>query len=140
MILNIYCDASTLVHDDSKSGVGVAITIHGELYKTIGMYIGKVSNVKAELIGILVALREALSIAETETVNVVRIICDCMPALDLASGDSNPSSEETAEIVEAIDEVAVGIDSPIEFQWVRAHNGNKFNEMADKIAYDHAHN
>ena len=28
----------------------------------------------------------------------------------------------------------------INFQWVKAHNGNKYNEMVDKIAYNEAKN
>ena len=28
---------------------------------------------------------------------------------------------------------------PVEYQWVRAHNGNEYNEMADELAYEHAH-
>jgi ribonuclease HI len=29
-------------------------------------------------------------------------------------------------------------DKKVVFEWVKAHNGNKYNEMVDKIAYNEA--
>ena len=43
------------------------------------------------------------------------------------------------EFIEKIDELTFLLDCPIEYQWVRAHNGNHYNEMADELAYEHAH-
>lgn len=141
MILNIYTDASTLIHQQNKSGIGVVVTIDGEVFKTIGQHIGNMCTVDAELIAIVMGLQEAQAIAETsKEVTLIRIISDCMSALDLAVGEGSPKEKLTWLILDKVDEICSLIDSPIEFQWVKAHNGNHYNEIADSIAYDHAHN
>jgi len=140
MILNIYTDASTLIHDRSQSGIGVVVTFLGEVFKTVGIYIGTCSSTEAELIAILQGLTEASELCESMEVSKVRIISDCEPALDLAVGDKETHNEEIFGILEMIDTACMEIHCDVEFQWVKAHNNNKFNDLADKIAYDHAHN
>ena len=142
MIVTIYTDASTLHQQDSRSGIGVIVTIFGDIYKTVGMYVGKMSNTDAELMAILIALKEAREIDRVDELNLVRICSDCIPAIDLACGDTSlhsNSTEEAVQIVEKIDALAFDLSCPVEYQWVRAHNGNKYNEMADELAYEHAH-
>ncbi|MEL0015684.1 MAG: RNase H family protein [Rhodospirillales bacterium] len=141
MIITIYSDASTLKQDSNRSGVGLVVTMYGEVYKTVGMYVGKLTNVNAELLGLLLALKEAREIDYTEELHLVRICSDCLPAIDLACGDANPaiSNRAAVAILDKIDELTQSISCPIEYQWVRAHNGNKYNEMADELAYHHAH-
>ena len=34
----------------------------------------------------------------------------------------------------------VAKDKNITFEWIKSHNGNKYNEMVDKIAYKEANN
>lgn len=143
MILNIYTDASTLTDQNNASGIGVVITFDDEVYKTIGQHIGELNITDAELFAMVVALKEAkevVSILEQDPVTLVRIISDCMSALDIAVGDGAPKSNTTWLIANKLDELSMAIDSPIEFQWVKAHNGNHYNEIADSIAYEHAHN
>lgn len=141
MIVTVYSDASTLHQHDSRSGIGVIVTLFGEVYKTVGMYIGRMSNTDAELMGILIALKEARDLDKVDNLDLVRICSDCIPAIDLACGDANlneNSSEEAIRIVEKIDSLAFAMTCPVEYQWVRAHNGNHYNEMADELAYEHA--
>jgi len=141
MILTIYSDASTLPDCDNRSGIGVIVTLFGEVYKTLGMYIGKMSNTDAELMGILMALKEAREIDRVDDLELVRVCCDCIPAMDLACGDSNlneDSSYEAGRILEKIDYLSFSMSCPVEYQWVKAHNGNTYNEMADELAYEHA--
>ena len=142
MIVTLYSDASTLPDQGFRSGIGVIVTLFGEVYKTVGMYVGKMNNIDAELLGILIALKEAREIEEVDDVDLVRICCDCLPAMDLACGDAsltNKSSKEAAMILEKVDEITFLLNCPVEYQWVRAHNGNHYNEMADELAYEHAH-
>jgi len=142
MILNIYTDASTLVHDDNLSGVGVVVTIDGEIFKTIGQHVGYMNIIDAELIAMVIGLKEAEDVcsASQEPVTLIRIISDCMSALDLATGEGTTKSDLTWQILDKIDDLCNRIDTPIEFQWVKAHNGNQYNEIADSLAYEHAHN
>ena len=51
MIITIYSDASTLKQDSNRSSVGLVVTMYGEVYKTVGMYVGKLTNINAELLG-----------------------------------------------------------------------------------------
>ena len=142
MIVTIYTDASTLPEQDSRSGIGVIVTLFGEIYKTVGMYVGKgLDNTQAELLAILMGLKEARDIDKADDLHLVRICSDCIPAIDLAYGDSQvkeSSPKEVSRMVEKIDELVFSMSCPVEYQWVRAHNGNHYNEMADELAYEHA--
>ena len=140
MIITIYSDASTLKDQNNRSGIGLVVTMFGEVYKTVGMYVGALNNTNAELLGILLALKEAREIDEIDEVHLVRVCCDCIPAIDLACGDSQVSvhNQEGARILEKIDELTFAMSCPIEYQWVKSHNGNEYNEMADELAYEHA--
>lgn len=142
MNLNIYTDASTIGEDQDASGIGVVITFNNEIFKTVGQHLGNIKITDAELFAMVVALKEAKEVIELldRPVNLVRVISDCMAALDIAVGDGEPKSETTWMISNKLDELCHQITVPIEFQWVRAHNGNHFNEIADGIAYEHAHN
>ncbi len=75
MIITIYSDASTLKDYKNRSGIGIVITMFGEVYKTVGMYVGSLNNTNAELLGILLALKEAREIDEVDDVHLVRICC-----------------------------------------------------------------
>ena len=140
MKVDVYTDASSLTHDDSRSGIGVVVCLHGRIFKTVGMYVGKMSSTEAEVMGILQGLREAEMICMHTKVTSVVIICDCMPALDMVVGETQAQNEDIQEMLEAIDEACIDLDCPVVFQWVKSHNSNEFNELADKIAYEHAHN
>ncbi len=137
--MNVYTDASTLLHNGGLSGIGVVVCIEGQVYETMGKHLGVVDSATAEVIGILAGLKLAKGLSKGAEISLVRICCDCKPALDLACGEGTTSNYTTHLILEKIDEVAMQIPCPVEFQWVKAHNGNKFNEMADQIAYEHAH-
>ena len=54
--------------------------------------------------------------------------------MDLCVGDSEPSSEEVYRILESIRRISLRF-RVVEFQWVRGHANNKFNELADSVAY-----
>jgi ribonuclease HI len=137
--VNVYTDASTLLHNGGLSGIGVVVCIEGQVHETLGKHLGVVDSATAEVIGILAGLKQARDLSRVAEVTLVRICCDCKPALDLACGDGVTSNNTTHLVLEKIDEISMQIPCPVEFQWVKAHNGNKFNEMADQLAYEHAH-
>lgn len=143
MILNIYTDASTLTDQGNVSGIGVVVTFDNEIYKTIGQHVGEIKTMDAELFAMVIALKEAkevIELMESEPVTLVRIISDCMAALDIAVGDGEPKTNITWAIANKLDELHTTLSVPVEFQWVKSHNGNYYNEIADGIAYEHAHN
>ena len=70
MIITIYSDASTLKDQNNRSGIGLVVTMFGEVYKTVGMYVGVLNNTNAELLGILLALKEAREIDEIDEVQL----------------------------------------------------------------------
>ena len=69
---------------------------------------------------------------------MVRVCSDCESALDLCVGDSEPSSQEAHRILESIRRISLRF-RVVEFQWVRAHANNRYNELADSVAYQIAH-
>ena len=141
MKVNIYTDASTLLHKDNLSGIGVVVCIEGQVHESFGKHLGATDSATAEILGIYAGLSRAKALCkETDEIVLVRICCDCKPALDLACGEGTTQNKATHMILEKIDELCMQIPCPVEFQWVKAHNGNKFNEMADQLAYEHAHN
>lgn len=139
MKVNVYTDASTLLHDGGVSGIGIVVCIDGQVHETLGKHLGVMDSATAEVVGILVGLKQARDLSKLAEVDLVRICCDCRPALDLACGEGATNNHTTHLILEKIDEIVMQIPCPVEFQWVKAHNGHKFNEMADQIAYLHAH-
>ena len=90
----------------------------------------------AELIAICYGLDEAARICNDLDIDVelLRICSDCQSALDLCVGETEPNTEEDARILDSIRNLSSKFKI-VEFQWVRAHAYNKFNEMADTIAY-----
>lgn len=116
------------------------LCIEGQVHETMGKFIGKVDTVSAELVAMIVGLQAAKTLSREAEVDLVRICSDCQPALDLACGEGVTRNPATHALLEKIDEICMEIPCSVEFQWVRGHNGNVFNEMADQLAYEHAHN
>ena len=59
---------------------------------------------------------------------------DCQSAVDLVIGNSTSDIDRINDILEEIDELVEKL-TKVEFQWVRGHNGNQYNEIVDSVAY-----
>ena len=82
--MNIYTDASTLLHKDNLSGIGVVVCIEGQVHESFGKHLGATDSATAEFIGIYAGLKQARELCKaTDEITLVRICCDCKPARTL---------------------------------------------------------
>lgn len=93
-----------------------------------------------ELVAIIFGINEVSSVIINGgyDVELVRICSDCIPALDLALGESRSDSEGIGELLEILEGATEEIPCEVEFQWVRGHSNHKMNDLADHLAYHHA--
>ena len=139
MSINCYTDASCHPKEDGEvSAVSCVVVVNGskKILSVNGRAIGSFKSSTAELIAICYGLDETARICEDLglPLDLVRVCSDCESALDLCVGDSEPNSEEVYRILESIRRISLRF-RVVEFQWVRAHANNRFNELADSVAY-----
>lgn len=131
-ILCAYTDGSYTRGNPPKSGYGICFVRDG---KVVGHKYGpsdadlSLWNIGGELKAAGMAIDRALELGEPEL-----IICHDLKNIQMW-GDglwkcNNPSSEGFRDKVMDAREQGLSIT----FGWVRGHNGNKFNELADKYA------
>lgn len=139
MSINCYTDASCHPKETGNvSAVACVVVVNGskKILSVNGRAIGDFKSSTAELIAICYGLDETARICEDLglPLDLVRVCSDCESALDLCVGDSEPSSEEAHRILESIRRISLRF-RVVEFQWVRAHANNRYNELADSVAY-----
>ena len=139
MSINCYTDASC--HPSSKgnvSAIACVVVVNGskKILSVNGRAIGDFNSSLSELIAICYGLDEAAKMCKDLgfKVDLLRICSDCQTALDLCVGDAEPHTEEASRVLESIRKLSVKFKI-VEFQWIRAHAHNEFNEMADTVAY-----
>jgi len=138
-IYNFYTDASTINSNyGSSSGIAVVVVNIDEqrMIFSIGKTIDVGNNIEAELKAIELALISGHSLLKED--DLIRICSDCEPALEIAEGDVISYKKELREVGESIDQIIKDYRCDIEFQWVRGHADNEFNNMTDYLAYHHA--
>jgi len=137
--INCYTDASCHPNQSGNvSAVACVVVVNGskKILSVSGRAIGDFNSSTAELIAICFGLDETAKICQDLELplDLVRICSDCESALDLCVGESEPSSAEVEKILESIRRLSLRFRI-VEFQWVRGHANNKFNELADSVAY-----
>ena len=130
-MINCYTDGSHLEGHSGSAVVIVDIEEHAIL-RIVGRYIGEESAIIAEVYAIKIALKEIKSLHINP--KHLRICSDCQSAVDLCNGISESHIGKICRILEDIDDLVNGFRK-VEFQWVRSHNGNHYNELADTVAY-----
>ena len=132
----IYADGSA-VPNPGKIGLGIHANIGGHTV-THAAPIGIGSNITAELHAILVALQKTPLTAGLDNHHRVFIFSDCVNALDLTLGTSEPthSFELVHEIRAELSKLTLRI--PVVIKWVPAHVGVPGNEAANRAAQNGA--
>ena len=134
-MINCYTDGSTREGHSGASVVMVSMPPHNEhfLIGVVGYYMGEESSpIMAELYAMKLALCEIISLDSNP--RHLRICSDCQSAVDLVIGNSTSDIDRINDILEEIDELVEKLIK-VEFQWVRGHNGNQYNEIAASVAY-----
>jgi ribonuclease HI len=137
--LNCYTDASAeKVGDKFRASVACVIVVNGT--KTIlfagGRPIGNFSSNLAEMIAICYALEEVSTICKALdlTPGELRVCSDNQSVVDLCSGFSETDSNKMLRLLGEVEKSESKFES-VSYQWVRGHASNKYNELADHIAY-----
>jgi ribonuclease HI len=124
---NIYTDGSCLKNPGGEGGWAFVVVKDNEI-DSIGYGSNpSTTNNRMELFAVI----QALSVVDKGEYN---LYTDSQLVLKCATGIWNIKAN-----IELWNEYnVVSQDKKINWYWVKAHNGNKYNEIVDKIAYEEA--
>ena len=129
MEIEVYTDGSCKPTNPGPAGFGYVILTDGEVFSAGGNYIGQATNNIAEVKAIEYALKMLKSLDYLS--ENITLYTDSNYAVGLFSRGWSP--KVNIELVNSVKEL-VSCFSNLKFQWVKAHNGNEFNEKADQLA------
>jgi ribonuclease HI len=123
----IYTDGACL-NNPGHCGLGVVILDENEkIISTISEYLGDGTNNIAEIMAIYRAIRNA------KELNITK--CKIYTDSKLCIGWFNKKTSKKEHIQIILDKCLKDMDDiEIEFEWVKGHDGDKWNELADTLA------
>lgn len=127
--MDIYTDGAC--HSSTKiGGIGVVFTKNNQIiYKFSKQFIDTTNN-KMEILAIIYALH-----AISKPIDIINIYSDSQYALGCIT--KNWSRKKNTDLWQLFDKVyskAKILCSNIQFNWVKGHDINEFNNAADKLA------
>ncbi len=143
MDFRVYTDGSCLRNPGGAGGVGcVFVNRHGTETGRFGQGYRSTTNNRMELMAAWYALMEAYKVGALEA----EILSDSRYVVDGASkyihkwrtNNFKEGQVKNLDLWQGIDFYLRRIKC--KFTWVKAHNGNHYNEIVDKIAFEAAHN
>ena len=123
----IYADGSCLKNgsEESQAGAGVVLmTEDGRRIKLKASYLGALTNQKAEILACAVGLESLKKPCE------VRIFSDSKYVVETMLGTNRMKSNR--EFWERL--IKACLTHKIEWNWMRGHSGNPFQETADRLS------
>ncbi len=130
--LEIYCDGACS-GNPGPGGWG-AVLIWGNNIKEISGYEQSSTNNRMELTAAIEALKQVSRPVKikiyTDSIYVMRGITDWI--LTWKRNNWNKGKIKNIDLWQKLDDISAKFD--IEWNWVKGHNGNKYNEMADQLA------
>jgi ribonuclease HI len=128
-VIKIYTDGSCKPTNPGPAGYGVVILFNNDTISTSNKYIGKSTNNIAEIMGVQHAL-ELLKQTDSQWEEVI-IYTDSQYVIGIFEKNWNAKANQ-----DLITEVKRELEyfPNLTFEWVKAHNGDKYNEMADLLA------
>ena len=124
--IDIYTDGACS-YNPGPAGLGVVLIYKG-YKKEISKYIGEATNNIAELTAIKVGLE---SIKKSHRNIPTVIYTDSQYCHGMFTKDWNP--KKNVELISEIRTLLLDFRY-LGFKWVKAHNGNQYNELADQLA------
>ncbi len=127
-MIKVYTDGSCKPTNPGPAGCGIVIIKNGKA-STYGKYIGEATNNIAEIMG----LKYALEILKEEKAQwkSIEVYTDSQYVIGIFQKNWNAKANQA---------LIAGVKKELEyfpnlvFHWVKAHNGDKYNEMADELA------
>ena len=116
----------------NQGGVGVIFVKDDQEIKAFSKMFKHVTNNKMELVAVIIALQ---TILKNNLGPEVTIMTDSQYVIGCAT--KNWKRKKNIKLWAKYDKIKSELDSKqikIIFNWVQGHNGNKFNEKADKLA------
>lgn len=129
--LEIYTDGAYSPLKD-QGGIGIIFCNNGEKIKEFNKMFKHVTNNKMELMAVIIALQTVL---KNSLGNFVTIFTDSQYVIGCAT--KGWKRKKNIRLWNRYNQVKQELDSKnikIEFKWVHGHNGNIYNELADKLA------
>jgi ribonuclease HI len=128
-VIKIYTDGSCKPTNPGPAGYGVVVIIDDNTISTANKYIGEATNNVAEIMGLQHAL-ELLRQTNSQWEEVT-VYTDSQYVIGIFQKNWNAKANQVliAEVKRELENFP-----NLTFEWVKAHNGDKYNEMADKLA------
>lgn len=128
-MIEVYTDGSCKPTNPGPAGFGVAVLVDKKLYSLTSEYIGVATNNVAEIMGVRYALIFLKSLGwEWEEV-VIYTDSQYVIGLFEKNWNAKANQELVAEVRQQLE-----MFPNLEFRWVKGHDGNKYNEVVDKLA------
>lgn len=131
--LEIFTDGA-YTPDKDQGGIGVIFVKDNKKIQAFGKMFKHVTNNKMELTAVIIALQTVL---KNNLGPEITIITDSQYVIGCAT--KGWKRKKNIKLWARYDKIKQELDSKnikINFKWVHGHNGNEFNELADKLAVE----
>ena len=129
--MNIYTDGAC--HSSTKiGGIGVVFTKNNQIIYKFNKKFTDTTNNRMEILAIIYALH-----AISKPIDIINIYSDSQYAIGCIT--KNWSRKKNTDLWQLFDKVynkAKTLCSNIQFNWVKGHDINEFNNIADKLAVE----
>ena len=129
--MDIYTDGAC--HSSTKiGGIGVVFTKNNQIIYKFNKKFTDTTNNRMEILAIIYALH-----AISKPIDIINIYSDSQYAIGCIT--KNWSRKKNTDLWQLFDKVynkAKTLCSNIQFNWVKGHNINEFNNIADKLAVE----
>lgn len=129
--MNIYTDGAC--HSSTKiGGIGVVFTKNNQIIYKFSKQFTDTTNNRMEILAIIYALH-----AISKPIDIINIYSDSQYALGCIT--KNWSRKKNTDLWQLFDKVyskAKTLCSNIQFNWIKGHDINEFNNVADKLAVE----
>ena len=129
--MNIYTDGAC--HSSTKiGGIGIVFTKNNQIIYTFNKKFTDTTNNRMEILAIIYALH-----AISKPIDIINIYSDSQYAIGCIT--KNWTRKKNTDLWQLFDKVyskAKILCSNIQFNWVKGHDINEFNNVADKLAVE----
>ena len=129
--MNIYTDGAC--HSSTKiGGIGIVFTKNNQIIYTFNKKFIDTTNNRMEILAIIYALH-----AISKPIDIINIYSDSQYAIGCIT--KNWSRKKNTDLWQLFDKVyskAKTLCPNIQFNWVKGHDINEFNNVADKLAVE----
>lgn len=134
-MITIYTDGS-FSSSKVRGGIGIVFVKDGNKIGSFSKSFENITNNKAELAAVIIAMKTTLKNNWEE----VTICTDSQYVIGCAT--KGWQRKKNVKLWKRFDLVKEELDKQnitINFRWVRGHDGDKFNELADRLAVNASH-